>query len=66
MMKEIRLSDSDRTMFARCSECNRTGLGTKAPMFFSMAYTRKQWAREPECDNCHTKMQLVHEVKVDV
>jgi DNA-directed RNA polymerase subunit M/transcription elongation factor TFIIS len=64
-MKEVRLTDSDRTMFATCPECNKTGLGLKAPRYFSMAYSRKQWRRKPVCDNCGAKMVLRYEVEVE-
>lgn len=64
-MQEVRLTDSDRTIFATCPVCNRTGLGLKAPRYFSMAYTRKQWERAPVCDNCHTTMQFKYEVKTN-
>ena len=61
-MKQIRLTDSDRTIFAVCPKCNVSGLGMKAPRYFSMAYTRRQWKRGPVCDNCGTSMQYKYEV----
>lgn len=64
-MEQLRLSDSDRTIFAICPKCNVTGRGVKAANFYSMAYTRRQWAKEPECENCHTKMEYRYEVKID-
>lgn len=64
-MQEVRLTGSDRTMFAICPKCNKSGLGLKAPRYFSMAYTRKQWARKPKCDNCDTEMQFKYEVEVN-
>lgn len=64
-MNDIRLSDSDRTVFAVCPNCNKTGKGVKAPNYYSMAYTKRQWARGPECENCHTAMQFTYEVKTD-
>lgn len=64
-MREVELTDSDRTIFAICPVCNRTGKGTKAPNFFSMAYTKRQWRRGPVCDNCESPMQFKYEVKTD-
>ena len=64
-MQEVRLTDSDRTIFAICPVCNRSGLGLKAPKYFSMAYTRKQWKRNPVCDQCGTAMEYKYEVKTD-
>lgn len=64
-MQEISLSDSDRTMFAVCPKCNRTGRGRLAANYYSMAYTKRQWERKPQCENCGTDMQLKYEVKVD-
>ena len=64
-MSDIRLSDSDRTKFAICPNCNKSGLGLKAPNFYSMAYSKKQWARNPVCENCQTPMQFKYEVKTD-
>lgn len=65
MVNEIRLTDSDRTVFSVCPKCNAGGLGQKAPRYFSMAYSRKQWARKPKCENCGTDMQFSYEVKTD-
>ena len=65
MTSDIRLSDSDRTVFAICPQCNKSGLGQKVPRYFSMAYSRKQWVRKPKCDNCDTPMQFKYEVKID-
>ena len=62
-MREVRLTDSDRTIFATCPECNKTGLGRKAPRYFSMAYNKKQWEGIPTCDNCGTEMKFRYEVK---
>lgn len=64
-MKEVRLTDSDRTIFAICPVCNKTGLGRKAPRYYSMAYTVKQWRREPRCVQCGTLMEKQYEVKGD-
>jgi hypothetical protein len=64
-MNEPTLSDSDRTIFSVCPNCNKTGRGLKAPDYFSMAYTKKQWARKPKCDNCETEMEFKYEVKTD-
>jgi len=30
-----------------------------------MAYTKRQWARQPKCENCDTEMQFKYEVKTD-
>lgn len=62
---EIRLTVSDRTVFAVCPNCNRTGKGLKAANFYSMAYTKRQWARQPKCENCGTDMQFSYEVITD-
>ena len=62
-MKEVSLSDSDRTVFSICPNCNKTGRGMKAPNYFSMAYTKRQWAKQPKCDNCETEMVMVYEIK---
>ena len=64
-MTDIRLTDQDRTVFAVCLSCNKSALGMKAPQYYSMAYTRKQWARAPKCENCHTDMQFKYEVGID-
>lgn len=64
-MREVRLTESDRTVFAGCPKCNVSGNGMKAAKYYSMAYSRKQWARGPQCDNCGTDMQFKYEVKVD-
>lgn len=61
-MSEIRLSDSDRTIFAVCKSCNSGGKGKPAPNYFSMAYTKYQWRKTPTCDNCGTKMEMIYEV----
>lgn len=52
-------------MFSHCPSCNKYGKGVKAAMFYSMAYTKRQWVRKPECENCGTIMQLDYEVKTD-
>lgn len=65
MDKEIVLSESDRTKFAKCLVCCKTGIGVKVGDYFSMAYSAKQWARQPVCDNCGTAMTLIYEVKTD-
>ena len=64
-MSEIRLSESDRTVFAVCPNCNKTGLGRNAPDYYSMAYSRKQWSRGQQCENCKSTMEKVYEVNVD-
>jgi len=64
-LEEIRLTDSDRTVFTVCPNCNKTGLGLKAANYYSMAYSKKQWARKPKCDNCHTDMQFKYEVETE-
>lgn len=64
-MRETSLSESDRTVFAKCPKCCRTGKGTLAPNFYSMAYTKRQWKRSPTCENCGTVMKYLYEVETD-
>jgi len=64
-MQEVRLTDSDRTIFAICPVCNRSGLGIKAPKYFSMAYAKRQWEKNPVCDNCKTQMEKKYEIEVE-
>jgi uncharacterized protein (DUF983 family) len=64
-MKEVSLNEADRTIFSVCPKCNRTGKGRLAPNYYSMAYTKRQWATGPKCENCGTSMQFVHEVRTD-
>lgn len=64
-MKEVRLTDSDRTIFAVCPICNQSGVGRKAPKYFSMAYNKRQWDKGPVCENCQTPMQFKYEVKIN-
>jgi hypothetical protein len=64
-MSEVSLSDSDRTIFSICPNCNKKGKGVPVGNIYSMAYTRRQWQRNPKCENCNTDMQFIYEVKVD-
>lgn len=62
-MNEITLNDSDRTVFAVCPKCCKKGRGVVMGQYYSMAYTRRQWARNPQCENCNTAMEYRYEVK---
>jgi len=66
-MREVRLTDLDRTIFASCPQCNRDGFGVVMAKLYSMAYSRKQWNRDPKprCENCDGEMEFKHEVKID-
>jgi len=64
-VKTIELTRADRTMFAECPKCNKHELGHNVGNIYCMAYSKAQWARSPKCENCHTDMQLLYEVKTD-
>jgi hypothetical protein len=61
--KQISLTDTDPTIFAKCPRCSVTGLGVVVGKNFQKAYTRKQWARGQACDNCGFLMAFMYEVK---
>jgi ribosomal protein L34E len=60
---EITLSPQDPTVFAKCPKCTRRGNGVLQGRYYGTAYTRRKWDRKPQCENCGTPMELLHEVK---
>jgi hypothetical protein len=61
-MNEITLNESDRTFFAKCPVCCKTGKGVPVGDYYCMAYTRRQWSRNPKCENCETPMRFLYEI----
>lgn len=73
-MNEVVLDDSDPTVFAKCPKCCASYTGKVQGDYFAKAYPRRKWGRiircpdcnqahAQVCENCHTDMQFIYEVK---
>lgn len=64
-MDEIRILPSDPTVWAKCPNCCRTGIGVLVGEYYSKAYTADKWSRGPVCENCGTPMKELYRLEVD-
>lgn len=49
---------------AKCTNCDRRGLGERPGEAYGKTYDLMRWKRKPKCVNCRGKMTKLWEVKV--
>jgi hypothetical protein len=64
-MSKVALGPEDPTIFAKCPNCTKTGIGVKVGDYFSKAFTARRWKKSPACDNCNTTLVKIYEVEID-
>lgn len=64
MTIQVALSPFDPVVFAQCSgQCCVRIPGKEDSNYFAKAYTRRDWAAGPVCDNCSSPMTKLYEIR---
>ena len=60
----LTLNEDDPTIFAKCPVCTKRGNGRSVLRYFASSYSIRRWRRNPECENCGTRMVEVYRIEV--